>query len=287
MKQGILITAYKDFEHLLDIVSCFDKNFCVYIHIDKKCEVDQSFINALNKSPIVKLVSRKYKVNWGGINHLKSILHLCDEAIKDSSITIFHLISGHDYPIKEPSYFVDFFKNNTSDFISYFELPSSKWPNGGIERLEYYNLYDLLDAKKYRRYITKIVNIQKTLKIRRPISKRIPILYGGDTWWSLTRNTLQYVIDYTNNTKFLLKRLKFSFCSEEIYFQTVIMNSEHAQKVVNNSLRYIDWSKRNGNFPANLDMSDFERIKSCENIFARKFSFPVSQKLKIKIASLK
>ena len=284
MKQVILITAYKDFEHLQDMVSCFNENFSIYIHIDKKSKVNEKLVVELSNTPSVKLVSRKYYVNWGGINHLKSILYLAEQALKDPNTTVFHLISGHDFPIKKASYFINFFENNTKDYISYFELPSNKWPNGGLDRLEYYNLYDLVNAKKYRTYINKFVELQKTIGLKRPLND-LPKLYGGDTWWTLTRRTLQYVINYTSEHRFLLKRLKYSFCSEEIYFQTVIMNSEYSENVVNNCLRYIDWKKRNGNFPANLDIKDLEPIQSSNYIFARKFSFPVSEELKVKIKS--
>ena len=82
MKQGILITAYKNFEHLLDIVSFFDERFEIYIHIDKKSVINEGIIETIRSLPQVKLVSRKYKVNWGGINHLKCILHLAEEALK-------------------------------------------------------------------------------------------------------------------------------------------------------------------------------------------------------------
>ena len=122
MKQGILISAYKNFDHLIDIVSFFDENFEIYIHIDKKSKVDGSIINTLHSFNIVKLISRKYLVNWGGLNHLKCILHLSEVALKSQELETFHLISGHDYPIKDISYFKDFFKTNKEkDFFSYFE----------------------------------------------------------------------------------------------------------------------------------------------------------------------
>ncbi|HEY9169353.1 MAG TPA: beta-1,6-N-acetylglucosaminyltransferase [Lutibacter sp.] len=282
MKQGILITAYKNFEHLIDIATCFDVNFEIYIHIDKKSTIKVEVIDELMALKNVKLVSRKYKVNWGGVNHLKCILHLAEEALKVPELENFHLITGHDFPIKNTDHFIDFFKKNSvTDFLDYFELPDNQWPHGGLDRLEYYNLYDVLDAKKYRPYIFKLVNFQRKWHIKRSISKKVPKLYGGESYWSLTRETLQYVINYTKENPYLLKRLKHSFCSEEIYFQTVIMNSEHASKVVNDSLRYIDWTKRNGNFPANLDLSDLDKIKLSNKLFARKFEFPVSNELRL------
>ena len=281
MKQGILITAYKNFEHLLDIVSFFDERFEIYIHIDKKSVINEGIIETIRSLPQVKLVSRKYKVNWGGINHLKCILHLAEEALKSKELQTFHLISGHDYPIKDCSYFIDFFKKKgNNNYLSHFEMPLKQWANGGMDRLEFYNLYDVMDAKKYRHYIFKFVKLQSKLNIKRSISKKIPKLYGGETWWSLSWDTLNYVLNYSKQNTFFLKRLQHSFCSEEIYFQTVIMNSKYAVKTINDSLRYIDWDSRNGNLPANLDLNDLENLKNTNKLFARKFDFPVSNELK-------
>lgn len=68
-----------------------------------------------------------------------------------------------------------------------------------------------------------------------------------------------------------MKTMQFTFCSEEIYFQTVLLNSEHAKNIVNDCLRYIDWSSGRGGYPAFLDVTDYEKIKTSNNIFARKF----------------
>lgn len=76
MKQAILITAYKDFDHLEEIIKIFDESFELYVHIDKKSNVSAIQLSRFQSYLQVKLISQKYKVNWGGINHLKSILYL-------------------------------------------------------------------------------------------------------------------------------------------------------------------------------------------------------------------
>jgi hypothetical protein len=90
-------------------------------------------------------------------------------------------------------------------------------------------------------------------------------------------------MNYTERNPSLLKRLRFTFCADEIYFQTILMNSPLKNKVINNNLRFIDWTKRNGSFPANLDESDFQMLVESDKIFARKFDFPVSEKLKLRL----
>jgi len=62
-----------------------------------------------------------------------------------------------------------------------------------------------------------------------------------------------------------------------MYFQTVIMNSEFATQAVSDDLRFIDWSYRHNNSPANLDETDFDKLITSDKLFARKFEYPVSE----------
>ena len=55
-----------------------------------------------------------------------------------------------------------------------------------------------------------------------------------------------------------------------MYFQTVIMNSKHAENTVNDNLRFIDWEGGKKGGPAFLDEKDFDRIVRTDNLFARK-----------------
>jgi hypothetical protein len=280
MHQAILITAYKNYHHLEEIIKFFDANFELYIHIDKKSKITKVEIMQLKKYSCVKLISQKYKVNWGSFNHLKSILYLVEQALKSPQNYYFHLISGHDFPIKKLTQFKVFFnENRTLEFINYFNFPHSGWGNdGGLGRIEYYNLYDILDAKiqKQNGLIRRLITIQKRYNFKRQISSKMPKLYGGSTWWSLSRECLEYVIAYTKKNKFVLNRFKYTFCPEEFYFQTVIMNSFFANNVKNSSLRYIDWVARNGNNPAILDETDYEKIVKTDAFFARKIEYPLS-----------
>lgn len=289
MKQAILITAYKNYHHLEEIINFFDTNFEIYIHIDKKSVITNIELNNLKKYKIVKLVVKKYKVNWGGFNHLKSILYLIEEALKNDNNIYFHLISGHDFPTKKKTYFLDFFNNTNKEYLEYFDIPNiGAADNGNMDRIEFYNLYDLWNSKVPREsgMIRRCVEIQKKLGFKRNISSKMPKLYGGSTWWSLSRDCVSYVVYFTKKNKFVLNRFKYTLCSEEFYFQTVIMNSEFANKVTNDNLRHIDWKSRNGNNPAILDESDFEKLKRTNAVFARKFDYPLSNGLLNKIKFL-
>lgn len=281
MKQAILIPAFREFNHLKDIVDFFDDRFELYIHIDKKSQPPAGVLEELRAARHVKLLCSEYKVNWGGRNHLLCILFLAAEALKNPDLDYLHLISGQDFPSRGIEDFARFpLVGGGRDFLNHFKLPSPIWTGGGMPRLDYYRFYDVLNARKYKVLIDKIGAVQSRLGIKRSLDARIGSVYGGSAWWSLTRRTLEYVMDYTDRDGYLLRRLKHTFGPDEVYFQTVIMNSPHASGVVNDDLRYVDWTPRNGSYPAVLDASDLVPIEASGKLFARKFQAPFSDPLK-------
>lgn len=266
MKQAILITAYKELDALLDLIHLLGNDFNFYIHIDKKTKMNFSVLHKIKNV----FVANSYKVHWGGLNHLKAILLLSVESLKNTDNSFFHLITGEDFPIKSSD---SFSKLDTSkNYLEYFEMPAACWSgNGGLDRINYFQFYDVFDAKKSRQnnFLSKILRLQKKINLKRSYSDKFrEKLYGGSTYWSLNRHALNYVVNYSN--KDLFKRFRFTFCAEEIYFQTILLNSSFANTVVNNNLRYIDWSSGRGGYPAFLDDSDFDRIILSEKYFARK-----------------
>ncbi len=284
--QAILITAYKNYHHLEDLVNFFDDKFNIYIHIDRKSSISKDDIQKLSSKERVQYVSQTYKINWGGINHLRAILELAEKAVGDSTNKYFHLITGHDYPIVSIDRLNDFMeKNQDKDFMEYVPLPYPAWPEDGMDRLSRYNIYDLIDGRTglNERLIKGFSKLQRKIGFKRSFSKDFPPLYGGSTYWSLKRESLEYVFQYMENHPRFLERFKYSFCSEEIFFQTILLNSPMKGNIINNNMRFIIWEERNGNFPANLDCNDYNDILKSDALFARKFEYPISEDLLKKI----
>lgn len=280
--QAILITAYKNYSHLRDLVDFFDSRFSIYIHIDKKSNISKEQIEELKNHANIYYVSQQYKINWGGINHLKAILELTESALKNKENQCFHLITGHDYPIKTLDEIVSFGEHARSHiYMEYHSLPYTPWPEGGLDRLSRYNMYDLIDGRSGigERLIKGFSKLQKRLGVERRFYKDFPNLYGGSTYWSMGREAIEYIFRYMNENPRYLNRFKYSFCSEEIFFQTILANSPLKHTIVNDNKRFIVWEKRNGNFPANLDESDLQSIHKSNALFARKFEYPTSENL--------
>ena len=69
-----------------------------------------------------------------------------------------------------------------------------------------------------------------------------------------------------------MKSMGRSIGGDEMFVQTAIMNSPYADTVVNNNLRYTDWSESDQpGAPKTFTMKDYDAIVSSGKLFARKF----------------
>lgn len=267
--QAIIITAYKNEKQLLRLVNYF-RDFQIYIHIDLKSDIDTSIFSSFNNVKVIK----QYSIGWGTINHIKAIIQLMRMALNDKKCEYIHIISGQDMPVR-----------SLKDFHSFF--PSKKI------YMEYFDVSDLNNKFK-RRYskgtissnlnqkskFTKLLNfIYGMLHKKRENIGEFKRIYKGLIWMSMPREVGEYILNYIEKNEFL-KELNHVIIPEEFIFQTIILNSKFRGQVVNNNLRYNDWSKkRNGSFPAILDETDYKKIINGNYFFARKIDSEISKKL--------
>lgn len=281
MKHALVILCHQDISQLEKLVEFFDDDFTFYVHVDKKSDILKEEVDAFVQSHPNVHVYRKYKVNWGGIDILRVVLYLMRLVLKHEKIDYIHTCSAQDYPIKKLQELKDFYKNlNGKQFIEYHQLPYSRWNQGTFERLEGYQLYDLLDfsTEKGRSIIRRVNDWQKRLGIRRGIPGFYPRLYGGSIWMSITRECAFHVIHGDHTAKRLLRRLRYTFGSDEIFFQTVIMNSPFRETVINDNKRLIFWREGAMN-PEVLTRKLWWNIATSDCLWARKFRIPDSNEV--------
>ena len=283
-KHALLLIVHQNYDHLQNFVDFFKYHpaFEFYIHVSKKTTLNKNDIENLSKNTNVKFLIQKHRINWGGSLVLKATFDLAREAIKDPEIKYLHILSGQDFPIKEPEKIYEFFeKNEEWDFVEYFSLPQPGWDKNTLERFRYYNFYDVFDFKtKTGTFFLKLIlKIQKTLGINRKPEINLPPLFGGSNWMSLRKETFEFILQFVHNNPKFVKNFKFVFGPEESLIHTILLNSPIQSQIKNTNLRYIDWNFRNGNSPAVLDDSDFNKLMRSEKLFARKFAYPVSENL--------
>lgn len=279
MRIAHIIMAHKNPAQLLRMIKKLDHpNFDIYVHIDKKVLLDP--FKAILEVPNVRLIKNRIHCNWGAYSFLTAIVSTLNEVLSTKTYYDYiNLLSAQDYPLYSSAYIYDYFeKAKGRNFISFETSRESLWWKEAVSRYEKYHFTDVNIKWKYR--IQKIVNAVMPLR-------KFPVydeLYGGckSTWWTLSYGCAKLVADELSNNKKLVNFIKYSWGTDEFVVATVVMNSQFKSSVVNNNLRYIDWSEGNPH-PKLLGTEDFEKIKSSGMLFARKFDITLDEEILDKI----
>ena len=97
---------------------------------------------------------------------------------------------------------------------------------------------------------------------------------------ALSGDHVRYLYDFwhTEKGRIAIKEFKTVAWPDEIYFQTILLNSKYKNNVINKMLWYVDWRKGPW-LPRVLDMTDLDLLKKSNELFARKFDIPGSDEL--------
>jgi len=267
MKSAILILAHKNVWQLEKLVERLSTDFDIYIHADKKWDID---LNTFKKYENVYFTKR-YSVNWGSYTQILSTLTLFKTAFSNQ-YQYYMLISGQDLPLKSNAEIKKFLAtNNFSNYAIGEKLPLPAWmgQNGGFDRLNYYFGNDFnksLIGKLKSKSMYIIQNLQKKFNLKR---KRFPIdYYGGPNWINLNNEMLEFIMKFLNENKAFLNTFKYTYCADEIWLQTIVFNSGYP--IENNNLRYLEWEETSPS-PKTFAVNDLQSLKASNDLFARKF----------------
>jgi len=223
-------------------------------------------------------------------------------------------LSGADYPIKSNDYLFSFFENADKEYIVFWRLEDRpSW----LHKVQHYYFIDAIPIRDWsnnrervywrRLFWGRFFKYQKYMPKRKFLRGMIP--YGGSDWWSLSYDCAAYVLRFVEENPSYKRFFKYTHSPGELFFQTIILNSDRAGSVKNFeqynmwhaarskeqlrsevdmlpeetfNYRYVDWSGEvtgERERPAVLDERDWEKIKSSKCHFARKFDPRRSAKL--------
>lgn len=266
MKIAHLIMVHKEpaqVERLIKKLA--HKNFDLYIHLDKKSNFNQ--FAYLTSFPNVFFTAARLSINWGGFNFAASIIKCTEEILKkEANYSFVNLISGQDYPLQSADHIYNFFEANSDKSFMAHEAEGSEWWSHARQRIEKYHMTNFNFKGKY--LVQLIIN--KILPKRKfPLALT---LYGHQcgSWWSLNRDCAAYIVNFFNGDKRLQRFCNFTWAADEFLLATILMNSRLKNNVINNDIRYIDWSAGGGH-PKIFSSRDFTALKNSNDLFARKF----------------
>lgn len=277
MQQAFLITAYNHFDHLDKLIRFLDHpDVWFYVYIDAKVSVPPSLHSIRTANPLAILHSRR--VEWGGQSQILSELELFEKAFKNTEIEWFHLISGTDFPLRPTGEILRFFEEALG--VDCF-MESRPLPSCHADRVERYHF--LVKRSSQQGRLESIVKSKlSALQVRLGIRRKAPVSCGfmfGSNWVDLRRNAVKILLD---NSKIIRHTTKYTQIANEIYKQTFLQ--EHDLRIVDDNLRYIDWTARQSS-PKSLGLADYDAIMDSGKLFARKFDAVDSHLLRDKICA--
>lgn len=276
MRLAYLILAHTNPHQLDRLVSRLeDAQNDIFIHLDLKASDEQLFFQLAVAHKNVFFISNRYDIRWGAYSMIKATLESLKEIVSHKEYDYISLLSGMDYPIKSNAEIYRFFTNNFGkEFICNFRSPSPELPLGGCDRFEYYYDYDssVSNRNEYEKEM-----VERGIK-RTFLKGMVP--YHGSQWWSLTVKCVKYILNTVMSQVEIQNFYRYTKFPDEHFFQTIIMNSAFSLNVINNNLRYIDWSgidwrtidwNVNMPHPKTLTICEFNRLSASQALFARKF----------------
>lgn len=259
MKIGFLILAHRYPNQVIKLIESLllFKDSKVYIHVDRKSEqVHEALTSRFSENKNVVLIEERYKVYWGSYNQIRATFSLIKSAYKNNTEDYFMLLSGQDFLVKKPSVLTKFLKDHSSkQFVVNFKLPDKQWSDGGLNRLQHYS-FDIENHPWFSNKLNSLIKkSQDLLHIKRYVYFE---QHGGSNWFNISKEALQYIVKYiTENPKYL-KAFRYSRCADEMFIQSILLNSKFKNDVVSNDLRYIDWGS-GPEYPKILRTEDFEK----------------------------
>lgn len=272
MRFAYLIMAHDKFDLLGSLIATLDDpNNDLFIHIDAKAgKFPKENLSKICMFSNVYWIEKRLSVSWGGYSQIECVLNLITEASSKGNYDYYHLLSGIDMPIKNHEFISNFFENNKGkQFIGIIPGWTSK--QSVKDRFQiYYPLQETVARKNkgFLYYFSKALKIvQKCIGVKR--NKDVSF-FGGPSWFSIDERFAKYLI---SQKQLIHDLFVMTDCCDEVYLQTIIINSAFKQDVYDigdayhSCMRLIDWQRGN---PYTFDIDDLPEILNSDRLFVRK-----------------
>jgi hypothetical protein len=255
-----LILAHHRLHQVVRLVERLSTERSVFfIHVDRRTsDSEMRCLDPLRFRPNVHLVDR-FVSRWAHFGLVRATLAGLRDAMAHESIQRVTLLSGQDYPIKPVHEIETFFDENpNSTYMEHHPLPRSDWGSrGGADR------YEDIHFWAGSRHIA--VPLARLGIERRPPGRRRP--FQGGQYFSIDRGSCEeLLVAADQRTRRFFAR---THVPDEMFFQTVLMNSPAASRAVNDDLRLEIWG--DGPHPRVITSADLPLLVQSDRLVAKKF----------------
>lgn len=283
MNLAYIITVHKNPDQLVRLIERLDtEGASFFVHVDKRTDVRtyRCMVEGLRHRSNVYFLKKRFKCHY---MTLFSAVQAVIEGIRElleQGIAFDYLIylTGQDYPIKTNDQIKTALKNaNGCSYLSHLPLPyEGTHPAGGriiqnASRIECWHWH--LFGHYVRLPLRSNAPLSRAVNLFIPKQRRFPRNfkpYGGWAYWCLARQHVKYVHNFIKLHPSFVRFFRFVKSADEICFQTILLNSLFKDRIINDDLRYVDWSTADCH-PKLLRQDDLGKLIESPKLFARKF----------------
>ena len=269
MRQVFLICAHKDMDQLNALVEALrDPEFTVYVHLDRKSALDPAALH-----PSARLVTPRIDVRWGGFSQVQATLVSLRQILReqpDFDKVLF--LSAQDFPLLPNA----LLKRELARLQAHELLETAPIRAGGWPVAFRYQFFSREGGGRLERLACAMAN--RVLRLS-GLRRRMPdgfVPHGGASWWALSRDCLLEALRLADTHPRLMRFMRTVQCPDEMLFQTLVMHTRFAGRVLSDNFRYVQWPEQGARNPKVLDAGDFERIRASHAHFCRKLDSQAS-----------
>lgn len=267
MRHAYLIIAHRDFDVLKLLISSLDdERNDIYVHIDKKVKI---LPDIKAEKSILYILPDRVDVRWGNYSQIESEYALWESAMKNGPYEFYHLISGTHLPLKSQDEIHAYFAELCEKSI-FSNLVKREGDYQEVLKLHRLNVCTRTHASSkvwlstLSQFIWKsFLALQRWMKIT--VNDGVQF-YWANNWCSLSQEAVAYLVE---NKGKVHKRYRWSFCGDEWFAPTELMNSALRDEIISIPYLYNTIGRNNA---SELNESDITVLESGDYCFARKFS---------------
>lgn len=239
----------------------------VYIHVDLKYDVSD-FKSCFSNHANVRFIKNRVKVYWAAYSMVQATINSFKEILAEvKDFDFLNLLSAQDYLLKPISSFHEFLQTHPGKTFMHCLDVNTEWTEAK-SRVSQYHLTNFRFPGKYQ-----LQNLINLILPQRKIPRNMTIV-GRSQWFTIAKNHIDYIVTTINNNPRLVLFFKLTWGPDEFIFQTILFNSIYKDDIINNNLRFIDWSEGKKN-PKIFTRNDLNLLTESNQFFARKFDLNV------------
>lgn len=269
MKVAHLILTHKNPKQVERLIKALSHTaFDIYIHVDKKSDIEQFRYLADNKN--IFFIEKRAKIYWAAYGTIQATINGFEEILLKQYDYI-NVISGQDFPLKSADDIYQFFRDGAGkEFITCLSI-EREWTEAQVRLKKYWLINKRIPGRH------KLENIINKILPERKFPLKDFIMVGRSNWFAITSDAAKYIMAFMKENPKVVRFYKNTWGADECIFSTILYNSDFKNNIEEN-LVYTDWSEQKAH-PKIFTANDYNALISSGKVFARKFDIAVDGKI--------